>query len=314
MEDGMSEIDDAIEQYRRELTAEAALAQGDLAELEDHLRTLADELREQGMPAGEAIAEAARRLGDPKQLAREHARVRSPFGARLSRLRAWSAALLLLPFVWWDLKWAMYSGLVSWSGFQLVLTGTLVLALVIGRTWARPVVLGSLLAMLPWNLAQIAIFPVAPVVVWQALCFAGAIAFLVPWRRGELSPSALALALLGPAYSAAATMLSLYMTARGNSIIHDPWGVIAFASVLAAGAGGLLRARWAAIPAAIGALALAGAAHQLWSLQPRMPSAELWHAMLVGTMIAGAIAFALSARLMWRHSPSRFGSLRSLAS
>jgi hypothetical protein len=314
MEDGMREIDDAIEQYRRELTAEAELAHGDLAEIEDHLRTLADELREQGMPAGEAIAEAARRLGDPKQLAREHARVRSPFGAKLSRLRAWSAALLLLPFVWWNLKWAMYSGLASRGGFQLVVTGTLVLAIATGRTWARPIVLGTLLAMLPLNLWQIAIFPVASVVVLQALCFAGAIAFLVPWRRGELSPSALALALLGPAYSAAATMLAMYMTSPGNIVIKDPWGVIGFTSVLAAGAGGLLRARWAAIPAAIGALALVGATHQLWPLQVRMPSAELWHAMVLGMMIAGSIAFALSARLMWRHGSSRFGSLRSLAS
>ncbi len=310
----MKEIDDAIEQYRRELTAEAELAHGDLAEIEDHLRTLADELRATGMPAGEAIAEAARRLGDPAQLAREHARVRSPFGAKLSRLRAWSAALLLMPFVLWDLRYAMHAGLASRGGFLLAVTGTLVLALAIGRTWARPVVLGSLLAMLPWNLAMIAIFPVASTEILQTVCFAGAIAFLVPWRRGELSPSALALALLGPAYTGAATMLTMYMTAPGNIAINDPWGVISYASVLAAGAGGLLRARWAAIPAALGALALAAAAHQLWPLEARMPSAELWHAMLVGTMIAGAIALALSARLMWRHGSSRFGSLRSLAS
>ena len=93
------EVEQAIEHYRARLAAEAELARGDLAEIEDHLRTLIDALREDGLPAGEAIVEAARRLGDPRQLAREHARVRTPFGAKLSRARAWSACALLLPYL-----------------------------------------------------------------------------------------------------------------------------------------------------------------------------------------------------------------------
>src|SRR6266567_2391935 len=54
--------------------------------LADGRRALVDELQ-RTMPAAEALTEAARRLGDPKAIAREHARVRTPFGTKLSRAR-----------------------------------------------------------------------------------------------------------------------------------------------------------------------------------------------------------------------------------
>ena len=91
--------EDVIATYKRELVAEAELARGDLDEIEDHLRVLATELRDRGMPRIEATIEACRRLGDPRAVAREHARVRSPFGARLSKLRAYSAVALIAPIL-----------------------------------------------------------------------------------------------------------------------------------------------------------------------------------------------------------------------
>ena len=39
------EIEDAVATYRAEVLAEAELARADVAELEDHLRSLIDELR-----------------------------------------------------------------------------------------------------------------------------------------------------------------------------------------------------------------------------------------------------------------------------
>lgn len=38
-------VNEAIETYRQQLTAEAELARGDLDEIEDHMRTLIDEPR-----------------------------------------------------------------------------------------------------------------------------------------------------------------------------------------------------------------------------------------------------------------------------
>lgn len=99
MKDEDSEIDAAVAAYTAELQAEAELGRAEVGELEDHLRATIGDLREHGLPASHAIAEAARRLGDPRAVARESARVRSPFGAKLSRARAWSIVALMVPLL-----------------------------------------------------------------------------------------------------------------------------------------------------------------------------------------------------------------------
>jgi len=76
-------IEDAIAEYRAELLARAELAASDLDELEDHMRAVIDEVLASGAAIGDAIGEARCRLGDPASVAREHARVRSPFGATI---------------------------------------------------------------------------------------------------------------------------------------------------------------------------------------------------------------------------------------
>ncbi|MGE5184225.1 MAG: permease prefix domain 1-containing protein [Acidobacteriota bacterium] len=307
----MTDIEDAIAQYRRDLTAEAELARGDLAEIEDHLRALIDELRAGGLPATEAVAEAARRLGDPRQLAREHARVRTPFGARISRLRAWSATLLLAPFPYLIAR-SMRGGLASYNGLEIALSVIALVGLAARLPWARAIVLGSLLSVTGWNAIAVATWPADAFQIAQLVCYAGAIAFLVPWRRGELSASALALVLLGPAYTGAATMLSLFFTGPDHHVLADPWGVLALAGVLAAAGGGLLRARWAALPAAVAAFALVMAVLEVWPLYVRLHSPDVWRAVMLATLSGGAACAGAAAVMMWRHARSTLGTLHGV--
>lgn len=308
------DVDVAIAQYRSQLAAEAELARGDLAEIEDHLRMLIEALRAAGLPAGEAIAEAARRLGDPRQLAREHARVRTPFGAKLSRARAWSAVVLLLPYLVMTARWALHDGLRSRGGLELALGGTLIVALALRQAWARALVLGSLVTLAVQDAFVLIALGPSPYLIVRLACYAGAGVFLAPWRRGELTALGAALVLLGPAYSAAVTVVGLLLTAPGNVVLADPWGTLALAAVLVAALGGLVRARWAAIAAALAAFALVQATVGLWPLHVRMPSPELWRTMLLGSLVAGAAASAACAVLTWRAARSTLGTLRGVLS
>jgi len=316
MEDRVTDDDRITEQtiarYRAELTAEAELARGDLDEIEDHLRALYGELRDAGLPRAEAIAQACRRLGEPRALAREHARVRTPFGTRLSRTRAWSAAALLAPFAVEAVKAARHVGMASPYGIELLLVVLVLAALVARLTWARPVILGSLVMMLAWNAIVIAGTPVPFSLEVDGLCAcgAGALAFLVPWRHGELAPAGIALALLAPAYMGGATALSFFLTAPGGILLANPLSVVAVAAVLAAGAGVVLRARWAAFAAALAALALAGTTSAFWPLEMRIPSMAVWRLLILGSMMLGSLSAAAAAVMCWRTARSRLGTLR----
>jgi uncharacterized membrane protein len=68
------EIDEAVAAYRAEVLAEAQLARADVAELEDHLRSVIDELRTAGMPAAQAIARSS---APARRSARRRSRARS---------------------------------------------------------------------------------------------------------------------------------------------------------------------------------------------------------------------------------------------
>lgn len=76
-------IDEAVGRYRELLAGEVDIGRAALDEIEDHMRSLVADLRATGMPTANAITEAAERLGDPREVAREHARVRTSFGAKL---------------------------------------------------------------------------------------------------------------------------------------------------------------------------------------------------------------------------------------
>ena len=286
--------DETIRQYLDQMRAEAELARADLDEIEDHIRDLATELCARGVAPGEATALACRRVGDPRQIAREHARVRSPFGARLSRARAWSAALLLGAPALYALTHVIESprapatlvaSVVAWLG--------VIGALALRKRWARPLALGFACACS------------VPLVLFHYfgvhdIATLGAVAFLMPWRRGEITRAALALVLLGVAYDGASRGVIFYGSYAFDA---NPFGVLAASLVMVAIAGVVLRRGWA-IGAAAGAAAALAVAFQWtmfddWFGPHRVGAAPLlrfYEMASVGIAIASALGAAFVAR------------------
>lgn len=308
----MKEIDAAIDAYRTALVSEAELARGDLDEIEEHLRSLCDELTATGMPAAEAITEAARRLGEPKALAREHARVRSPFGAKLSRARAWSAVALMLVILVGDALFI--SRHAEWSlalfrstlGIQFAFGVVLAVALALRLTWARPIIFGGA-AFITIPSAVWLLESPTPNPLWLA-CHAGAVVFLWPRRRGELTAASYALALQVWAFFAATYAFDF----QYPGIAFAPAARIAFFAAIVATAGGIVRARWGAIASAVSAVSLVVAMVELWPLQLRFPRSDLFQVVVSGMLASGVCAAAISALLAWRGARSSLGSLRSV--
>jgi hypothetical protein len=303
--------EDLIASYKLELTSEAELARGDLDEIEDHLRVLARELRDQGMPRVEAVAEACRRLGEPRAVAREHARVRSPFGARLAKLRAYSAVALWVPLlISGAVTQLRCSGLVSLFGLQLAFGALLALALGFRLSWARPIVLGAV-ACLVARFAILSAIVVHPPVMWCA-AYVGILAFVMPWRRGELSTSGLALALQVWAVGSAAFALEFQITSADGSQVMAVGALIAFFAAAAATIGGVLRARWGAIASLVAAPTLALAMAEVLPLRFRFPFPLATQLEMTGLLVSGALAATVAAILSWRAARSTFGTLQSV--
>jgi hypothetical protein len=97
----MFDLDEAVRDWRQRLNDQPDIQEGDLEELEDHLREGVTELQAGGLNDEEAFLIAARRLGDPQVLAGEFA-VADPGLRRRVRLR-WMAigalAVIALIFV-----------------------------------------------------------------------------------------------------------------------------------------------------------------------------------------------------------------------
>lgn len=313
LEDRVTDIDRAIAAYRRELTGEAELASADLDEIEDHLRALVDELRGTGVPAADAIAEAARRLGEPRAVAREHARVRSVFGARLSRARAYSAAALVIPMVvWFGWRGIAQAGLWSRSGLELASGIVLVIGLVARLAWARAVLLGYAAAVIVPSLLWAVWFPSANLDGWL-VCYLGLFGFVAPWRRGELTAAGAGLALQVATYCTAALALAFQYTGPDGWVPVAPAAELAVGAAMLATVGSLLRAKWGALAAAASAIAMTVAVVQLWSLTVRMPHPTVYRIELLGMMVAAAIAAATNAAITWRGARGALGTLRGLA-
>ncbi len=311
VEDRMIDDEDrAIAQYRRELVATAELAERDLDEIEDHLRSLIDELRASGVPHARAVADACRRLGEPALVAHEHARVRSPFGAKLSRLRAWGAAALLAPFTLLATRALDHFGVISWFGLDFALSMIVLAALVARVTWARALMVGTLATSLASNAAMlIAMSEPPPHQLLHLACIAGALALIAPWRRGELTRAGAALALLAPGYAAAMRSLMLFITAPGGAVMANLFAIAVLAAIVLAGLGIVLRARWSALAAALAAAALVGNAQDLWGLTFRLADAGAARVLLLGPLLVSAGAAAVSAVLAASTSRSRLGTL-----
>jgi hypothetical protein len=314
----MSEPDEVVRQYRAALLAEAELDRRDLDEIEDHLRSLAEELQTTGLSQADAIREACRRLGKPHALAREHARVRSPFGARLSRARAWSAAALLAPW-WWSFAKltlvevrGMAPGITSIFGINLVIASAVMLGLLARMSWARAILVGAL----SWLMVDRAIGwvgdgpPHDPREVARIACMAGAFLFVVPWRRRELAAPGYAIALLAWTYHGANVVSSFQLGSPDQLPVTDLVGGVAFFATLAAGLGVLVRARWAAVASLAASVSLVIAYTELrtrtfHTATPRL-SAILW----LGAVLVGAAAAATAAFLAWRSARTSLGTIR----
>jgi plasmid stabilization system protein ParE len=306
-----TEIDQAIEAYRAELMAEAELARGDLEEIEDHMRALIDQLRASG--AIDAIAEARQRLGDPKAIAREHARVRGAFGARLSRTRAWSAAVLMIPILWmYAGSTVAHTGLVSRWGLQLSVGVVLVTALIARLSWARALLLAGLTFYLVLAGFDSCVGSRSPI---DLVLSVGAIGFLAPWRRDEISGAGAALALQVWAYSAASFALIFQYSSPDRMIVPVAGAAqIAFVAAIVATAGAMLRARWSAIAATVSAATLIVALTELWGLHCRLPHPDVRRIEILSLVASGAIAAGAGMILSWRTARTTLGTLRSLVS
>lgn len=309
-----NEFEDAIAKYRAELRAGAELADGDLDEIEDHLRSLTDELRARGMPAAEAVTEAARRLGEPRAIAREHSRVRSAFGARLSTARTWSVVALLVPMALYSIA-VRYPFLGLWNRYNLEVAVELFLvaALVLRMGWARPVLLGAAASSLVLTLGlQTFVVDGEPLwIVWNV----GLFAFLVPWRRGEITASGFALIGFVWAYTAASFALSFQVTTPDG--IHGMFvstAAIACIACAVASIGAILRARWSSVAGVIAAGALAVTTYQLIGLSVKLTGASAFEVMIVSLLGSGTAAAAIGGILGWRTARSTLGSLHAIRS
>jgi hypothetical protein len=309
MESHMTESNDAIARYLRELDT-ADLARSDLDEIEDHLRTLTADLQQSGMPALEAVTEAARRLGDPRGVAREHARVRTAFGTRLSRFRTYSAALFVVPMLAFSIyRVAEHDKLFSHLGAQLALCTIVTLALVLRLAWARPLLVGGLgfyaIQALCW-------FTQRPEDAPWVLANVGAFAFVVPWRRHELSSAGWSLALAVWAYGTATLCMYFQSSATldGDPLLIVPAGLLAMAAGAIATTGGILRARWAAPAALLSAGAIAVALSELWSLRAVVSDPIFFGYYIVYALASGVVTALVAAILAWRTARSTLGTLQ----
>jgi hypothetical protein len=255
MEDLVTDIDAEIEKYLGRLRSERNLARRDLDELEDHLRELTNDLRTAGMPAAEAVTEAARRLGDPRQLAREHARVRSPLGRPLSASRAViGAALFMIPHIRFLIEHYDEADF-SWRGC-LVMAAFMISAIALAARvkWARAVVLG-------FSMHRLTLFLLMPEVrdgfPLNSIVGLGVVALLVPWSRKELSLAVITLALQAWGCVSAVGVV-IFQTAAADSAhtLRVACGTVAVVCAVASCIGTARGERWSAITSAASALAL----------------------------------------------------------
>lgn len=303
------EIDEAIATYTHELQAEASLAKGDVAEIEDHLRSLIDELRAH-QPLGVAIAQAKLRLGEPRALAREHARVSGSFGPPLSRWRAVSAVALLVPMLWSAFATMRFEMTVQ--NLEVASALALGLGLLAGRGWARPVMFaGAAFWLLPMALSLYCDPSISP--TWLVL-HAGIVAFLAPWRRREITYAGVALALQTWAATSAIMVLGFQVTTTMNGPPEyvTPAALVAVVAASKATVGGILRARWSAIASLVSAVTLAVSIHQLVGMSFKFAHGDLYEVMTFAMLATGALASLAASVLLWRHARSTFGSLREV--
>jgi hypothetical protein len=268
-------------------------------EIEADLRALHDELRSTAVPASTAIVRAARRLGDPDSVHEP-----APFGAPLSPVRAYAAAMLLVPtlldaILAWRVQHATRHAM-AFVTFQVAMLGLVVVGLIARRTWARAITLGMLAALV----VELPLVCTHPFVVSglhvQVVSWLVAFVLVAPWRRGELTAPGYAIALLGLAYHGA-VLYDFELLGWNRGAWFGTFSM-ATGGVLVAGIGTLLRARWATLAALLAASALVHSAHDM--LSHRMPNPNFMWENRLWVLIVGVVSSVGAGALAWRSSRS----------
>lgn len=325
------DIDDAIADYRAELLASAALDEAEIAELEDHLRELIVELRGTSATTAAVIARARQRLGEPRAVAIECARVRTAFGTRIAPARAWSAGVLLAGLTAWTAwQYLARAGLVSRIGAEIVLGAILIAGLCARRVWPRAVLFGHAISMTLTCIPGLWLWhdPTGGV-AFSLAAFAGVAVLLAPWRRGELTAAGWALAAWSIAYAGASYGVFEAIMHRGlilwflptspitlgpNAIgAHALIPALAMIGVAIAALGTVVRARWSALAGACTAALLALTLIGVASVgDTGFPTVDAQHGVSLAVIATGLVAAIAATILGWRGSRRGIGDVRSL--
>jgi hypothetical protein len=185
-----------------------------------------------------------------------------------------------------------------------VLGAIITVALGLRLGWARPIVIGGIACFATQVIVGYIMSPYGSA-FWVVL-YAGIVAFVVPWRRHELTASGWALALNVWAFAAAAYALEFGVNGR---FVASSAQFALFSSIVAT-VGIVLRARWAAAMAALSAILLVSSMLQLMPMSVHFPFPALTQVMILGLIMTGAMASAVGATLSLREARSTFGTLR----
>ncbi|HEY4175425.1 MAG TPA: permease prefix domain 1-containing protein [Kofleriaceae bacterium] len=309
------ELEAAVATYREQLRAEADLGKKELGEIEDHLRDLIADLRERGMPLADATREAALRLGDPKAIAREHARVRTPFGAKLPAWRAWvaSAAIGVQLILFLAINRATPSAIPL---LEVGIGVGLAVAMAMRLTWPRPILLATMIWQIAWGVfAWLAPHsgPIAWISPQMMVLSAIVVAMLVPWSRRELRAPGIALGLLYFAFLGSSWTLGFQLSHQWSGVPTPSMGQIGVGAVIVAGAGVVLRARWAGVAAAVACAAQVIGIYILSSVTWRFGDAsDFMYRTAMVVVTGGAVCAAIAAVVAWRTARSPLGTLRDV--
>jgi hypothetical protein len=207
-----------------------------------------------------------------------------------------------------DLRLLPRLGLVSSFGIETLLNGFVIAALALRLTWARPIVLGGIGCCLV-QVAFSLLVARQPQPLWL-LPHLGVLAFVMPWRRSELTASGVALALQVWAFGVAAFALQFQVSTRAGFYIPTIGAIVAYFATIIATCGGILRARWGALASYVSAIGLALAFFQMESL--RFTFWDDARPLILAHVASAAVAAFAGAVLAWRNARSTLGTFEQV--
>ncbi len=116
----MSDVNDAIVAWRRQLEQQGGITTDDVTELESHLMEEMEALQKSGLRPEEVFMIASRRLGHPHELAAEYSKNDALMSwRRPARLALWGALLLEVMHLCWSVMCSGLSYLGAWISIGL---------------------------------------------------------------------------------------------------------------------------------------------------------------------------------------------------